>query len=90
MTGRSGCYPDKRDPPAESIRLENKGETTMAKTKKRGLFDLMDELTLEQVEGGKWAVFHDDEVLALCKTEAIATFVQMAILTANLNPVEVE
>ena len=62
----------------------------MAKTKKRGQFDLMDELTLEQVEGGKWAVFHDDEVLALCKTESIATFVQMAILTANLNPVEVE
>ena len=62
----------------------------MAKTKKRGLFDLMDEVTIEKVEGGKWAVFHDEEVLAVCKSETIATFVQMAILTANLNPVEVE
>jgi len=62
----------------------------MAKSKKRGLFDLMDDLTIEATEGGKWAVLHEDEVLALCANESIATFVQMAILTANMNPIEVK
>lgn len=63
---------------------------TKSKTSKRGMFDLMDELELVKAPEGKWAVVLDGNVLAVCASEAIATFVQMAILTANLNPVEVE
>lgn len=61
------------------------------KTRKtRNIIDLMDELTVEQVDGGKWAVMYFEDVIAVCVNEQIATFVQMAILTANINPLEVK
>lgn len=61
------------------------------KTRKtRNIIDLMDELEVKQVDGGKWAVMYFEDVIAVCVSEQIATFVQMAILTANINPLEVK
>lgn len=85
-----GATPEPEDPRPANRFPAGAGELTMAKTKKRKVFELMDDLTVEQAAEGKWAVFYEEEVLALCASEAIATFVQMAILTANLNPVELE
>lgn len=61
------------------------------KTRKtRNIIDMMDELEVRQVEGGKWAVLYFDEPVAVCINETVATFVQMSILTANINPFEVK
>lgn len=58
--------------------------------KTRNVLDMMDELEVKQVEGGRWAVMYFDDVIAVCVSEEVATFVQMAILTANINPLEVK
>ena len=58
--------------------------------KPRNMLDMMDELEVKKVEGDRWGVFYFDEVIAVCINEQVATFVQTAILTANLNPLEVK
>ena len=62
----------------------------MKTRKTRNIIDMMDELEVKEVEGGKWAVLYFDEPIAVCLNEQIATFVQMSILTANINPFEVK